>query len=79
MEKIEFNMKQIMQMQVDKTVVQLTTRAIEERGGDSANVNIIREVLMVFINKGIPLTTAFDIMMDIARITSKMQGGEENG
>lgn len=77
MEKIEFDMKQIMQTQIDKTVVQLTTRAIEDMGGDSTNVNIVRELLMVFINKGIPLTTAFDIMMDIAKITSKLQGGEE--
>ncbi len=77
MEKIEFDMKQIMQTQMDKTIVQLTTRAIEDMGGDSTNVNIVRDVLMVFINKGIPLTTAFDIMMDIAKITSKMQGGEE--
>lgn len=77
MEKIEFDMKQIMQMQIDKTIVQLTTRAIEDMGIDSTNVNIVRDVLMVFINKGIPLTTAFDIMMDIAKIMSKMQGGEE--
>ena len=77
MEKIKFDMKQIMQMQMDKTIVQLTTRAIEDMGGDSTNVNIVREILMVFINKGIPLTTAFDIMVDIAKITSKMQGGEE--
>ena len=77
MEKIEFDMKQIMQTQIDKAVVQMAMRAIEAAGGDSTNANIVREVLMVFINKGIPLTTAFDIMMDIAKITSKMQGGEE--
>lgn len=77
MEKIKFDMKQIMQMQADKTIVQITTRAIEEVGGDTTNANIVREVLMAFINKGIPLTTAFDIMMDIAKITSKLQGGEE--
>lgn len=77
MEKIEFDMKQIMQTQIDKTIVQLTTRAIEEKDGNSTNVNIVREVLMAFINKGIPLTTAFDIMMDIAKITSKMQGEEK--
>lgn len=79
MEKIEFDMKQIMQTQIDKAVVQLTIRAVEATGGDSTNINIVRDVLMVFINKGIPLTTAFDIMMDIAKITSKMKGEEENG
>lgn len=79
MEKIEFDMKQIMQTQIDKAVVQLTMHAVEAAGGDSSNINIVREVLMAFINRGIPLTTAFDIMMDIAKITSKMQGGEENG
>ena len=79
MEKIEFDMKQIMQTQIDKAVVQLTMHAVEAAGGDSSNINIVRECLMVFINKGIPLTTAFDIMMDIAKITSKMKGEEENG
>lgn len=79
MEKIEFDVKQIMQTQIDKAVVQLTMHAVEAAGGDSSNVNIVRDVLMVFINKGIPLTTAFDIMMDIAKITSKMKGEEENG
>ncbi len=79
MEKIEFDMKQIMQTQIDKAVVQMTMRAIEATGGDATNVNIVREVLMAFINRGIPLTTAFDIMMEIAKITSKMKGEEENG
>ncbi len=79
MEKIEFDMKQIMQMQIDKTVVQLITHAVEATGGDSTNINIVRECLMVFINKGIPLTTAFDIMMEMAKITSKMEGGEKHG
>lgn len=79
MEKIEFDMKQIMQTQIDKAVVRLTTNAIEAAGGDATNVNIVRDVLMVFVNRGIPLTTAFDIMMDIAKITSKLQGGEKNG
>lgn len=79
MEKIEFDMKQIMQTQIDKAVVQMTTNAIEAAGGDATNVNIVRDVLMAFVNRGIPLTTAFDIMMDIAKITSKLQGGEKNG
>ena len=79
MENIEFDMKQIMQTQIDKAVVQLTTHAIEAAGGDTINVNIVRDVLMAFVNRGIPLTTAFDIMMDIAKITSKLQGGEKNG
>ena len=79
MEKIEFDMKQIMQTQIDKAVVQLTTNAIEAAGEDATNVNIVRDVLMAFVNRGIPLTTAFDIMMDIAKITSKLQGGEKNG
>lgn len=79
MEKIEFDMKQIMQTQIDKAVVHMAMQAIETTGGDATNVNIVREVLMAFINRGIPLTTAFDIMMDIAKITSKLQGGEKNG
>lgn len=79
MEKIEFDMKQIMQTQIDKAVVQLTMHAIEATGGDSTNINIVRDVLMAFINRGIPLTTAFDIMMEIAKITSKMEGEEKNG
>lgn len=79
MEKIEFDMKQIMQTQIDKAVVQMTMRAIATTGGDATNVNIVRDVLMAFVNRGIPLTTAFDIMMDIVEITSKLQGGEKNG
>ncbi len=79
MEKIEFDMEQIMQTQIDKAVVQLTIRAVEATGEDSTNINIVRDVLMAFINRGIPLTTAFDIMMEIAKITSKMKGEEENG
>ena len=79
MEKIEFDMKQIMQTQIDKAVVQLTMHAIEATGGDPTNINIVRDVLMAFINRGIPLTTAFDIMMEIAKITSKMEGEEKNG
>ena len=77
MEKIECDMKQIMQTQGDKAVIQMAMRAIEAAGGDSTNANIVRDVLMVFINRGIPLITAFDIMMEIAKITSKLQGGEE--
>lgn len=79
MENIEFDIKQIMQTQIDKAVVQLTTHAIEAAGGDATKVNIVRDVLMAFVNRGIPLTTAFDIMIDIAKITSKLQGGEKNG
>lgn len=77
MEKIEFDMKQIMQTQIDKAVVQMAMRAVEAEGGDSSNINIVRDALMAFINRGIPLTTAFDIMMEIAKITSKMEGEEE--
>lgn len=79
MEKIEFDMKQIMQTQIDKAVVQITMRAIEAAGGDATNVNVVRECLMVFINKGIPVTTALDILSEIIKIMLKAKGGEENG
>lgn len=79
MEKIEFDMKQIMQTQIDKAVVQLAMRAVEAAGGDSSNINIVRECLMAFINKGIPLTTAIDILLKITKIMLKTKGEEENG
>lgn len=77
MEKIEFDMKQIMQTQIDKTVLQMSTSAIAAMGADSSSLESVRDCLMVFINKGIPLTTALDIILEITKIMLKTKGGEE--
>ncbi len=79
MEEINFDMKQIMQTQMDKTMLQMSTNAIVAMGADSSILEIVRDCLMVFINKGIPLTTAFDIMMDIIKIMLKTKGEEKDG
>lgn len=77
MEEIKFDMKQIMQTQMDKTALRMFTSISAKANGVSVNTNMFQDIMMVFINKGIPLTTALDIMMEIVKITSKMQGGEE--
>ena len=77
MEKIEFDFDQIMRTNIDKAVLYLTMGVIGPQFGDSTNANKLRDMLMVFVNRGIPLTTACDIMLEISKIAARGEG--ENG
>lgn len=77
MENIEFDFDQIIRTSIDKAVLYLTMGVIGPQIGDSTNTNKIRDMLMVFVNRGIPLTTACDIMLEMCKIA--VRGEYKNG
>ena len=77
MENISFDFGKILKMQFDKTVLNVATAEIANLTKDQKTAAITRDVLTVFINHGIELPIAIDILKDVAGIMLKSQGGEK--
>ena len=77
MEKIEFDFDQIMRTNIDKAVLYMSMGAIGSQLENTTNTDKVRDMLMLFVNRGISLTTACDIMLEICKIA--MRGKEKNG
>lgn len=78
MESIEFDYEKIAQMKLDNTILDWSTKILSEASGGNKNVLISDKLIRVFINKGIPLSIALDIIMDILDILTE-KGGENHG
>ncbi len=79
MENIEFDFEKIMQMQLDKLILNECTKLIGAEFSDSTKANAVKDILMVFINRGIPLNIALDITREICDIILKSGGEDKNG
>ena len=79
MENISFDFGKILKMQFDKTLLNIATAEIANLTKDQKTAATTRDILMVFVNHGVELPIAIDIMKDVADIVLKSQGGEKNG
>lgn len=79
MENIEFDFEKILKMQFDKTVLNIATAEIADLTNEPKAAATARDLLMVFINHGVELPIAIDILKDVTDIMVKSQGGEKNG
>lgn len=78
MENIEFDFEKILKMQFDKAVLNIATAEIADLTKEPKAAATARDILMVFINHGVELPIAIDIMKDVADIVLKSQGGEKD-
>lgn len=79
MENIKFDFEKILKMQFDKVVLNIATAEIADLTKDQKNAATARDLLMVFINHGVELPIALDILKDVTDILLKSQGGEKDG
>lgn len=79
MENISFDFEKIMKMRMDRIVLDIATAEIADLTKDQKNSATARDLLMVFINHGVELPIALDILKDVTDILLKSQGGEKNG
>lgn len=79
MENISFDFEKIMKMQFEKTLLSLVTAEIANLTKNPKTAATARDMLMVFVNHGVELPIALDILKDVTDILLKSQGGEKNG
>lgn len=79
MENISFDFGKILKMRMDRIVLDIATAEIADLTKDQKNAATARDLLMVFINHGVELPIALDILKDVSDILLKSQGGEKNG
>lgn len=79
MGNISFDLEKIMKMQVEKAFLNIVTDEIADRTKEPKIAATARDMLMVFINHGVELPIALDILKDVTDILVKSQGGEKNG
>lgn len=79
MENIKFDFEKILKMQFDKAVLNIATAEIADLAEEPKTAATARDMLMVFINHGVELPIALDILKDVTDIMIKSQGGEKNG
>lgn len=79
MENVSFDFGKILKMRMDRIVLDIATAEIADLTKDQKNTATARDLLMVFINHGVELPIALDILKDVTDILLKSQGGEKNG
>lgn len=79
MENIEFDFEKILKMQFDKAVLNIATAEIANLTKEPKTSATARDLLMVFINHGVELPIALDILKDVIDIMIKSHGGEKDG
>lgn len=79
MENISFDFEKIMKMEFEKMLVNIVTAEIADLTKNPKTAATARDMLMVFINHGVELPIALDILKDVTDILLKSQGGEKNG
>ena len=79
MENISFDFGKIIKMQTDKIILDIATAAVADLTKNQKTAAMSRDLLMVFINHGVELPIALDILKDVTDILLKSQGGEKNG
>lgn len=78
MENIEFDFEKILKMQFDKAVLSIVTAEIANLTKEPKTAATARDLLMAFINHGVELPIALDILKDVTDIMIKSQGGEKD-
>lgn len=79
MKNIEFDFGKILKMRMDRIVLDIATAEIADLTKEPKATATARDLLMVFINHGVELPIAIDILKDVTDIMVKSQGGEKNG
>lgn len=79
MENISFDFEKILKMRMDRIVLDIATAEIADLTKEPKTAATTRDLLMVFINHGVELSIAIDILKDVADILVKSQGGEKDG
>lgn len=79
MENISFDFGKILKMRMDRIVLDIATAEIADLTKEPKTAATARDLLMVFINHGVELPIAIDILKDVTDILVKSQGGEKNG
>lgn len=77
MENISFDFGKILKMRMDRIVLDIATAEIADLTKDQKTAAMSRDLLMVFINHGVELPIALDILKDVTDILLKSQGGEK--
>lgn len=78
MENVEFDYEKIAQMKLDNTILDCSTRILSKASGGNKNVLVSDKLIRSLVNRGVPLSMALDILMDILDILTE-QGGENHG
>lgn len=79
MENVSFDFGKILKMQMDRIVLNIATAEIADLTKNPKTAATARDMLMAFINHGVELPIALDILKDVTDILIKSQGGEKNG
>lgn len=79
MENVSFDFGKILKMRMDRIVLDIATAEIIDLTKNPKTAAMTRDMLMVFINHGVELPIALDILKDVSDILLKSQGGEKNG
>lgn len=79
MENISFDFEKILKMRMDRIVLDIATAEIADLTKEPKTAATARDLLMVFINHGVELSIAIDILKDVTDILVKSQGGEKDG
>lgn len=77
--KFDFDFEKILKMRMDRIVLDIATSETADLTKDQKNTATVRDLLMVFINHGVELSIAIDILKDVTDILVKSQGGEKDG
>lgn len=77
MENIEFDFGKILKMRMDRIVLDIATAEIADLTKEPKTAATARDLLMVFVNHGVELPIAIDILKDVTDIMIKSQGGEK--
>lgn len=79
MENIKFDFEKILKMRMDRIVLDIATVEMADLTKEPKTAAMARDLLMVFINHGVELPIAIDILKDVVDILVKSQGGEKDG
>lgn len=77
--KFDFDFEKILKMRTDRIVLDIATAKMADLTKEPKTAAMARDLLMVFINHGVELSIAIDILKDVTDILVKSQGGEKDG
>lgn len=77
--KFDFDFEKILKMRTDRIVLDIATAEMADLTKEPKTAAMVRDLLMVFINHGVELSIAIDILKDVTDILVKSQGGEKDG
>ena len=78
MENIDFDFEKILKMRMDKLILDIAAKEVGSRFGDQSKANDAKSVIMVFINHGVELPVAIDIISDVFEILKKSEDDKDD-